>query len=68
MIIAKRLRIIYKTGRIFEYTHVVAIATLGESISVKGERDDKEMRKNITDTHMIKNLIVMDIDFYIPQV
>lgn len=66
MIIAKRLRIIYKTGKVFEYTHVIAIATLGEAVIISGERDEREMRKNVTDTHLIKKVLTMNVDFHIP--
>lgn len=66
-IIAKRLRIIYKTGRVFEYTHVIAIATLGSALIVSGEKERSGGDiTNTTDTHVIKKLLTMDVDWYVP--
>lgn len=65
-IIARGLQIIYKTGRVVQYSHVTGIATLGNSVIVEGERDGKDVRVNATDTHIINKLLIMTVDWYVP--
>lgn len=65
-IIARRLQIIYKTGRVVQYSHVTGISTLGNRLMVEGERDEKEMRKNVIDAHIISKLLITTVDWYVP--
>lgn len=65
-IIARRLQIIYKTGRVVQYSHVTGISTLGSAVIIQGERDGKDMRVNATDTHIINKLLIMVVDWYVP--
>lgn len=73
MIIVKRLRVINRLGTLFEYTHVEEIKTYKERgiefLYIKGETDDSlGFRKIVCDRHIIKDLLTMDAEFYIPKV
>lgn len=73
-IIAKRIRLILKNGQVKVYTHVICFDTFKTSESgrwiqlhIVGETDDVDgSRCNVIDNHYIKDLLTMDVEFYIP--
>lgn len=75
-ILARRARLIFKNGQLKVYTHVTSFDTFktGETerwmqLRVVGETDDVDgSRCNVIDNYYIKDLLTMDVEFYIPVV
>lgn len=74
MIIAKKVRIIQKNGMMKQYTHVEEIKTYNEIntglplLYIRGENDDEfGMRRMVHDRFIIKDILVMDVEFHIPR-
>lgn len=72
MIIAKKVRVIQKNGFIKRYANIEEIKTYIDNdtnfLYIRGENDDEfGMRRMVHDKFIIRDILVMDVEFHIPR-
>lgn len=68
MIIAKRIRLILKTGRVVLYSHIEEFKIKDSTLFITAERDGVDTRINVkNERYTAEQLLTMDVEFHVPR-